>query len=170
VSELEELLGAAARSVPDPGKGLPDPVFRFVLKMTPMINVDLLLRNGAGEHLLAWREDPYGKGWHVPGGIIRFNETIDARIEAVAREELGATVRSTGQPVDVRQFFHVRGHFISLLYLCDLVTQPAVEAAWYRGGEPQPGQLAWIRGMPRDIYAVHAAYSDWLTGRRPPPV
>lgn len=43
-----------------------------------MVNVDLLIKNvSSNETLLTWREDEYyGPGWHVPGGIVRFKETI----------------------------------------------------------------------------------------------
>jgi ADP-ribose pyrophosphatase YjhB (NUDIX family) len=160
---LADALEAAARAVPDATQGLPDPVFQFALKITPMINVDLLVRNDQGEHLLAWREDPYGQGWHIPGGIIRFNEPIAARIAAVAKEELFATVRHEEMPCDVRQFFHLRGHFISLLYRCELASPVSAGAAWWHSpARPTPGNLAWIRGMPQHIYSVHQGYRAWL--------
>lgn len=162
---LEALLQAALREIPEPGKGLPDPAFRFLLKVTPMINVDLLVRNDKGEHLLAWREDGYDQGWHVPGGIIRFNEPVSARIAAVAREELSATVMHAEQPQALQQFFTVRGHFVSLLYLCRLEQPVSDNARWHRSGQPRHGQIGWIRGVPPDIYRVHRVYADWLNGR-----
>lgn len=153
------------RTIPDPSKGLPDEVFRFVLKLTPMINVDLLVRNDRGEHLLAWREDAYGRGWHVPGGIIRYREAIEERIEAVAKEELAAEVDHTAKPVDLKQLWRVRGHFISLLYLCTLKKPVSNPTLWYTGGEPRSGQIAWFKGVPADVYWVHNYYAEWLNGR-----
>jgi ADP-ribose pyrophosphatase YjhB (NUDIX family) len=164
-SDLDALLASARKQVADPSRGLPDPVFRFVLQVTPMINVDLLVRNEKGEHLLSWREDAYDKGWHVPGGIIRFNEPIPARIAAVAREELTASVSHADQPQHMHQFFHRRGHFISLLFLCRLASPVSDPALLHTGGTPRHGQLRWIAGVPRDIYKVHSAYADWLDGR-----
>lgn len=164
-TRLETLLAQARGEIPDPSRGLPDPAFRFALQITPMINVDLLVRNEAGEHLLSWREDAYDRGWHVPGGIIRFNEPIAARIAAVAKEELKATVSHAEQPQHVHQFFHRRGHFISLLFLCRLASEVSDPAAWHAGGAPRHGQLRWIRGVPPQIYKVHSAYADWLDGR-----
>lgn len=166
--ELEALLEAALDAVPDPARGLPDPVFRFVLKVTPMINVDLLVRNDQGEHLLAWRKDSHGKGWHIPGGIIRFKEPIERRIAAVAESELAAEVEHTPRPVDLRQLWHVRGHFISLLYLCALKKPVGNPSLWHvESGEPRNGQIRWCRGVPSDIYWVHHSYADWLNGRSP---
>lgn len=163
-ASLEELLAATLARLPDPSSGLPDPVFRFALRVVPMINVDLLVRNERGENLLAWRVDAYDRGWHIPGGIIRVNEAIEARIAAVAREELGARVRHGPRPVDVQQFFQDRGHFISLLYLCEIVDQLPDPVSVTREGSPEHGDLRWIRGMPPDIYGAHRVYAVWLEG------
>jgi colanic acid biosynthesis protein WcaH len=165
VSDEWQGLAKALSGIPDPSLGLPDAVFRFVLKVTPMINVDLLVRNDRGEHLLAWREDAYGKGWHVPGGIIRYREPIEQRIAAVAKDELSAEVDHTPKPVDLRQLWHVRGHFISLLYLCTLRKPVSDPALWYTDGQPRSGQIAWFKGVPAGIYWVHDTYADWLNGR-----
>lgn len=159
------MMDAALRATPDPSQGLPDEVFRFVLKVTPMISVDLLVRNDRGEHLLAWREDEHGRGWHIPGGIIRYSEPISARIAAVAKAELAATVRHSEQPDEVRQIFYPRGHFIAMLFLCHLDSPVSDQALWHSDGSPRHGQIKWIRGVPSDVYSVHSTYKDWLNGR-----
>ena len=92
-TDLENVLA----SIADPRIGLPDEVFQFIRKVTPLINVDLLICRD-GRTLLAWREDEYDKGWHVPGGIVRFREDFHSRIEAVALTEMGATVESEALP------------------------------------------------------------------------
>jgi colanic acid biosynthesis protein WcaH len=165
---LDALLEAALQSVPDPEKGLPDAVFRFILRLTPMINADLLIRNDKGEHLLAWRQDEYGRGWHIPGGIIRFNEPIAHRIAAVARTELAAEVDHSPRQIDLRELRNARGHFVSLLYLCRLKKPVGDPSLWYRRGDPRHGQIAWRQGVPADLYWMHDIYSDWLSGRLPP--
>jgi len=164
---LDALLGEALRLVEDPAKGLPDPLFGFALRIVPMINVDLLVRNAAGEHLLAWREDEYDAGWHVPGGIIRFNEPIAKRIDEVARTELGCDVISENFPSDIFEFFTPRGHFISLMYLCKVAngTAPASRLARERT-TPKHGELAWTKGVPDRLYRVHRVYRGWLDGSR----
>ena len=55
-------------------------VFELVSTLTPMINVDLLIKNEMGQTLFSWRDDIHsGKGWHLPGGIIRLKETLEER-------------------------------------------------------------------------------------------
>jgi ADP-ribose pyrophosphatase YjhB (NUDIX family) len=151
----------------DPHRGLPEEVFRFVTRLTPMINVDLLIRDVEGRFLLTWRDDgfEYSPGWHLPGGIIRYKEGRGERIQAVAQNELGTSVRFQEEPLAVREVIHptrrTRGHFISLLYLCELAAPPA-EALRFRGGTPGAGQWAWHRDAPPDLIPVHDMYRAFL--------
>ena len=49
--------------------GLPHDLFVFVSRLTPLVNVDLLIQDPHHGTLLTWRHDEtYGPGWHVPGG------------------------------------------------------------------------------------------------------
>src|SRR5882757_10191872 len=139
-TDLENILA----NMSDPQNGLSDEVFHFIRKVTPLINVDLLIRRD-GHTLLAWREDEYDKGWHIPGGIVRFREEFHARIDAVSREELGTTVESEVVPCNIAQLRqHPRGHFVSFLYRCSL-TSKIEQARFYSGkGGPNNGALSWI--------------------------
>lgn len=162
-SKLRDALTAIADALPDPAHGLSDPVFDFALKITPMVNVDLSITDGMGRVLLAWREDHHGRGWHMPGGIIRFNEPIHRRIAETARLELGVPVEAEDQPMRVHQFFSPpRGHFISLIFRCRLM-QPLAADPW-RFGVPKPGQLGWFTGAPQNLYPAHRAYAEMLDG------
>lgn len=102
--KLRELISSLEASVPDPSTGLPEEVFLFVSRITPLVNVDLLIQDESGNTLLTWRDDKYcGSGWHVPGGIIRHRETMANRIHAVARLELGAAIDTDGQPLSINE-------------------------------------------------------------------
>ncbi len=55
--------------------------------------------------MLSWRDDPYaGTGWHIPGGIIRFQETLETRIHKVAQTELGTDVTFDPVPIVFQEF------------------------------------------------------------------
>ena len=149
----------------DPHAGLPDELFLFVSRITPLINVDLLIQDERHRTLLTWRSDQdYGAGWHVPGGIIRYKETAGRRIRETAREELGASVEFEPAPVAVMETFSPernRGHFISLLYRCRLISEPdprrqALTAPF------QPGSWRWHTGPPPDLLKVHDMYRPFL--------
>jgi len=104
---------------------LPYNLFSYISKITPLINVDLLIRDEKGRTLLSWRNDDFaGTGWHIPGGVIRFKETFASRIKKVAQQEIGAKIKYAPVPLTVVEMIHptraFRGHAISLLYNCSL--------------------------------------------------
>ena len=69
---LEDHVAAIAAAIGDARQGLPEPVFRLLGRITPVVNVDLLVRNERGETLLTCRQDDLYLGWHLPGGVVRF--------------------------------------------------------------------------------------------------
>lgn len=159
VQELQTITG-------DPTKGLPEALFLYVSQITPLVNVDLLIKDERNGVLLTWRDDEHHEaGWHVPGGIVRFQETFLDRIHAVASHELGARIESDPDPVAINQVIlpakTVRGHFVSLLFACRLVS-PLVEAlAAY--GQPQNGQWRWHKTCPDNLISVHEMYRPHLS-------
>ena len=91
---LENLISRLESRVRQPEDGLPEPMFLLISRLTPLLSVDLLIRNNNGRTLLTWRDDDsYGPGWHVPGGIVRYRESLADRVHEVARLELRARVR-----------------------------------------------------------------------------
>jgi len=154
-----------ASAIGDPHQGLPEDVFLFVSRIAPLINVDLLIQDETHGTLLTWRDDEFfGPGWHVPGGIIRYKEMITDRIHACARNELGAEISFDPTPTLVSETIrnqNERGHFISLLYRCRLVTPPD-EALRARSLLPSPGQWQWHSRCPADLLKVQSQYARFL--------
>ncbi len=150
----------------DPRRGLPEDLFLLASRITPMVNVDLLIKNDEGKTLLTWRDDGYWMpGWHIPGGIIRYQESMAARIQAVATTELGAEVTFEPVPLAIKEIINpyrrVRGHFISFLYQCSLTAGPDPERQ-YRTGEPLPNQWMWHETCPQDIIPIHEIYREFI--------
>lgn len=166
IVKIEDMIRSLDSLIEDPSKGLPEHLFLFVSRITPMINVDLLIKNEMNQTLLTWREDGYWPpGWHIPGGIIRFQEKASDRIRAVAAYELGTGVRFKKNPLAINEIIipsrRVRGHFISLLYECSL-TGPPSRNVEPRGGAPVPGEWAWHEKCPEDLIPVHDIYRKYL--------
>lgn len=141
--------------------GLPEDIFLFATRITPMVNVDLLIQNESEQTLLTWRDDGYfSPGWHVPGGIIRYKETIESRLHAVAQIELGTDVDILSGPLAIHEVIQPtwkdRAHFISLLYACQLRTPPDPSRAC--SGMPFPGCWKWHDSPPADLIPVHHMY------------
>ncbi len=159
--EIEALEAA----IGDPREGLPEDVFLFVSRLVPLINVDLLIQDGRGRTLLTWREDEFfGAGWHVPGGVIRYRETAAARVQACAREELGAEVSFDPGPLFVMEMIRDkrdRGHAVSLLYRCRLLSppEPAREAG---PGIPSTGTWRWHDKPPADLLDAQSQYARFF--------
>lgn len=169
-SKLDSLLLKVEKFITDARKELPIEVFYFVSKLTPLVNVDLLIKNDEGETLLTWRDDQfYGPAWHLPGGIIRFREKFDTRISKVAYSELGVEVVHQEHPLAMRELFakgrDVRGHFISLLFLCKLST-PLVENQCL-DDKPESGQWAWHKEAPENMLSNQSTFIKYINETKP---
>ena len=125
ISTLDE--GVAKFKEQPEADGLPLELFHFVSRSTPIVNVDLLIKDEYGRVLLAWRDDKFaGSGWHVPGGIIRFKETIEDRIKKVSQIEIGLEVDYDPNPLAFNEVIlehDTRGHFISFIHECYLYSE-----------------------------------------------
>jgi ADP-ribose pyrophosphatase YjhB (NUDIX family) len=158
--KLKEAISAIDNAASDSRQGLPEELFLLVSRLSPLINVDLLIQNSAQRTLLTWRNDEYFQsGWHLPGGIIRYKERAADRIQKCAAEELGVQVRFDPEPVTIIETIQQsrnRGHFISLLYRCMLLGDPLEDL---RASEnPLPGQWRWHAGCPENLIAVQKLY------------
>jgi len=162
--ELEACIAALDAAVGNAEGGLPEAIFRFVSRVTPLVNVDLLIQE---EHrtLLTWRDDEfYGPGWHLPGGIIRFKEPAAHRVRACAREELAAEVSFEPEPLLVWEGIgphQTRGHHVSLLYRCQLSTRPD-EGRRAAGSTPARGQWHWHDRCPPNLIPEQTHYACFL--------
>lgn len=156
------------RIVGDPTKGLPEDLFRFIGRITPLVNVDLLIRDDDARTLFTWRSDEiYGPGWHIPGGIIRYQETAHHRIREVARQELGTSVEADAAPLAVMENLATvarersRGHMISLLYRCRLNSDldPRRRAV---SDPPNAGDWRWYAAAPPNLLKVQNMYRPFI--------
>lgn len=152
--------------IKNPSSGLGKDIFLFVSRITPIINVDLLIKNKQNNTLLTWRDDAYqSPGWHIPGGIIRYKETIADRINAVAKIELGAEIKFKKEFLAINEVVYPlkknRGHTISLLYECRL-TSSLDEELKFKKGVPKPGQWAWHSKCPDNLISVHEMYRRFI--------
>jgi len=159
VSEAVDVIASVAA---DPRRGLPEEVFLLISRLVPMVNVDLLIQDEKQRTLLTWRDDSlHGPGWHVPGGMIRYQETMADRVRATARAELGAEVIFGDDPVAIHQIIlpeqRERTHFISLLFRCSLKSG-LDESLSFKTGVPMAGQWAWLDGFPDNMIPVHHIY------------
>ena len=103
MTSLRHEFEAVEAAVGDPSRGIPDELLRFISRLVPQVNVDLLVRDQHGRTLLTWRDDElFGPGWHLPGSLIRYKESAAARVHACAMDELGTDVAADADAATAR--------------------------------------------------------------------
>ncbi|MDD5449038.1 MAG: NUDIX hydrolase [Candidatus Omnitrophica bacterium] len=162
---LTDAIAIIEKHSPNPKAGLPDEVFYYISRVTPLVNVDLLIKDEFKRTLLSWRDDKYsGKGWHLPGGIVRFKETLDTRVKKVAEAEIGAPVNFDPAPIAINQIIlkehDVRGHFISILFKCSLTSDFVPKNTELSSSDA--GYLMWHKTCPENLLKFHEIYRKYL--------
>ncbi len=152
------------KQIQNPSSGLPGDIFLFVSRLVPMVNVDLLVKDENGRTLLSWRDDQYcGKGWYVPGGIVRFKEKLETRLLKVAETEIGAMVKFDPVPIAINQIIckhNTRGHFISILYKCFLSGKFIPKNIGL--SKKDKGYLKWHDSCPKNLIKIHEMYRKYI--------
>lgn len=86
---------------------LSDQDFAAVVRATPLISIDLVVENLAGEYLLGLRTHRPAQGfWFVPGGRVQKDETLPDAFARLTLAELGK-----GFQLEDGQFYGVWQHF-----------------------------------------------------------
>ena len=167
---LSQIINHIFDICPNGRNGLPEELFLCISALTPIPNVDLFIFNESGEILLERRNDVfYGQGWHIPGGCVRFGETMEERIQRTAIKELGSMVKIKDknplairdvlrEPVEKLQNPDVRGHNITILFECALPADYEIDNGIKN--ENDEGYLKWFATIPKDILKVHDVYND----------
>jgi len=154
----------------DAKNGLPEDVFLAVSTLVPIVNVDLLVLDDENHILLIRRNDPFfGEGWHIPGGCVRFKETMAERVNKTALTELSCAVTFDPTPIAVRDviikeqrealsFKNHRAHHLAVLYRCHLPEGYVADNGYKE--ENEPGFIKWFAKLPVDLLRVHDVYLD----------
>ena len=139
---------------------LPKETFTGIVAHAPLISIDLIVRNAAGEVLLGKRLNRPAQGfWFVPGGRVRKDETLDAAFIRLTETELGQAVRrEQADFLGVYEHFYADSfsgtdfstHYVVLAYQLSLPTS---------GQLPQEQHAAYVWFSPEKLLAeelVHA--------------
>ncbi|PTQ89767.1 GDP-mannose mannosyl hydrolase [Agitococcus lubricus] len=107
--------------------------FLTVVRDTPLVSIDLVVKDAEGKILLGYRKNSPAKGyWFVPGGRICKNETLDQAFARITLTELGiALKRETAillglyDHIYTDNFANVEGigtHYVVMAYAVELST------------------------------------------------
>ncbi|MCJ7765356.1 MAG: GDP-mannose mannosyl hydrolase [Thiovulaceae bacterium] len=102
-------------------------VLRNVITNTPLISVDLIVKD-RGKILLGKRVNKPAQGyWFTLGGMVLKNETISSAISRIAKTELGIELTSALKFIGVFEhlyddgiFDHVSTHYVNIGYEVEL--------------------------------------------------
>src|SRR5215470_19571971 len=82
---------------PKPGEWMKPAEFESVVRLTPLVAIDLVIRSPEGRVLVGRRiHEPAKDVFFVPGGRITKNETLAAAFRRISREELGVELQLDG--------------------------------------------------------------------------
>lgn len=72
-----------------PTPKLPPNEFADIVRRTPLVSIDLLVRDAANRVLLGLRQNQPARGfWFVPGGVVRKDETLAEALARISVDEL----------------------------------------------------------------------------------
>ena len=171
---LQNILGELKAKMSELGisaeAGLGKDLFVFISSLTPIVNVDLLVYNSKGQFILSRRNDAHcGIGWHVPGGCIRFKESIESRIRKVAESELNLTdFQFDKEPLKVFEIIcnehrnidnqDERAHFVTLVYKCYAPDSYHIDNKGKT--ESDSNYLKWFDKLPDDLLNIQQCYKE----------
>ena len=130
--------------------------FLELIKHAPLVSIDLILENEAGDILVGYRKNSPAKNtWFVPGGRIRKGETLNNAFTRITHEELGIAMQRTAA-----EFIGIFEHFYqdNFLEVPDVGTHYVVLA--FRLAAPD--ELSWPAGQHSEFrwLSTAAAASD----------
>ncbi|GLZ88437.1 GDP-mannose mannosyl hydrolase [Metapseudomonas resinovorans] len=139
---------------------LDNDTFRSVINSTPLVSIDLILKDSEGNALLGQRRNRPAMGyWFVPGGRILKNEALDEAFRRLTKLELGREFeRNNARPIGVYEHFYddsVFGeagygpdtHYVVLAYQLTLpgmevLELPTAQHGVYRWWHPSDARLS----------------------------
>lgn len=147
--------------VPDDGHPLTPADFESIYSRVPRLTVEILVRNGSGAVYLTKRAIPPCAGlWHLPGGTVRFGESLFDAVRRVALRELGIEVEQARSNGVIEYPSHYRNGLDSPVGIVFDVTS-------YTGSlrpDPEAEDGRWFRRLPeamhadQDVYLVEHGY------------
>ena len=123
-----------------------DEQFLHIVDATPLVSIDLIIRNEQGEVLLGWRVNrPAQNSWFVPGGRIRKNERVKEALQRISKRELGVAITDAKLMGVFDHIYEdnflaapkVNTHYVVLGFSAELPSQTAFTAV------DQHGELKW---------------------------
>jgi colanic acid biosynthesis protein WcaH len=140
---------------PNPAAMLDEGDFLDIIRLTPLVSIDLIVTDGNRRVLLGQRRNrPAQDSWFVPGGRVRKGETLDTAFTRVVRDELGiaSVQRSSSRLFGVFEHYYddnfagvpnITTHYVALAYSITLSGSVPI------GRFDQHSDYAWL--LPTEV-------------------
>jgi colanic acid biosynthesis protein WcaH len=152
---------------------LPLPEFERAVGALPLVSVDWVLLNPAGQMLLGQRRNaPARHWWFTPGGRVRKNEPLESCLQRVAVSELGLQASDVqgARLMGVWDHFYedsafsaeVSTHYVNLPHVLrfphalDIKALPSDQHSAWRWQDVQAAAVA------DDVHPYVRVYSQWV--------
>lgn len=160
---------------------LPMAEFSAACAALPLVSIDLVVTNPAGQLLLGLRNNAPARGWwFTPGGRIRKNEPLaDARLR-VALDELGLPAAALERAVPMGAWDHfypdsafdarVSTHYVNLPLWLALTRDEEQGLELPQGPGEQHAKWQWLAldqaASDASVHAYVRVYAAWVTQQR----
>ena len=111
--------------------------FKNIYSKVPRLTVEVIVKMEGGVVLLLRQEDSWKGKWHIPGGTVLYQETVESAVKRVAEEEIGLEVKTEKllgyieYPSELKE--RGFGWAIGLAFLCTPAS-PVDHAGWEKAG------------------------------------
>ncbi len=142
---------------------LSDEEFNSIYGRVPRLTVEVLLELTDGLVLVRRDIEPCKGQWHVPGGTVRFGESLVEAVRRVALAELGLVV-TVGALVGYIEYpkMHADGYPGWPVGMAFTATYVSGELS----GSDMGAEVACFRSVPDDIIAEQGEFlREWFSGR-----
>jgi ADP-ribose pyrophosphatase YjhB (NUDIX family) len=131
--------------------------FRDIYARVARLTVEVVVQSAQGVLLTQRQSGPCAGLWHIPGGTVRFGESLAAAVKRVAATKLGLEIsvgRFLGYIEYPSHYLNGSDSPVGLAFLCRLEEdQPVPAAEWQR----------WFTALPD---RMHSEQRDFLREHR----
>ncbi len=136
--EIKSLAVSLLGKIEKSKNGLGKDLFNAIARLTVMLcfEVVCLRKNSATNQTEVYLikrapdETSYPGQWHIPGSVMRPGEEIEDVLLRLSQKEIGLEIMSKKFIFHVNYPKEPRGHFFSLIYLCQLSKEPG-KGKWF---------------------------------------
>ena len=166
--EQIELTAHLIEEIEEPDGRIDSRIFRAILPKFPSIPIELMVLDEDDKVLMIYRKDIEYDGFHIPGTVLRNNETVPQAVDRLFKSEVISGTFTSVENVGMTEISkgtkpgdNPTRHEVSLLYLAH------IKAGSYKGD----GTFFPIDDLPENTLSHHVVlidkFKNYLNTRKP---